>query len=105
MFRLDDAAIVRVKPYELSDVQWKLVRPVFDPKGRRGPKARRPRRTMVEAILWLARTGCQWRELPARFGPWLAVWAQWRRWRDKGVWAEAMSRLRRVARVAGGAGS
>ena len=102
MFRLDDADIVRVKPYELSDVQWKLVRPVFDPKGRRGPKARRPRRTMVEAILWLARTGCQWRELPARFGPWPAVWAQWRRWRDKGVWAQAMTRLRRVARVAAG---
>lgn len=64
--------------------------------------ARRSRRTMVEAILRLARTGCQWRELPARFGPWPAVWAQWRRWRDKGVWAQAMTRLRRVARVAAG---
>jgi transposase len=39
---------------------------------------------MVEAILWLARTGAQWRELPERFGPWLGVWSQWRRWRDSG---------------------
>ena len=81
--------VLSVKPYELTDEQWKLVRPVFDPQGRRGAKARRLRPRMVEAILWWARTGRQRRELPGRFGPWLAVWAQWRRWRDKGVWAEA----------------
>ncbi len=91
-----------MKTYELTDVQWKLVRPVFDPKVRRGPRARLSRRRMVEAVLWLARTGCQWRELPGRYGSWVAVWAQWRRWRDKGVWAEAMLRLHRVARAQAG---
>ena len=102
MFCLDDAGVVRVKLYELTDVQWWLVGPVFDPKGRRGPRARRSRLTMVVAVLWLARSGCQWRELPPRFGPWPAVWAQWRRWRGMGVWVQAMFRLRRVARVQAG---
>jgi transposase len=49
-----------VKTYELTDVQWKLVKPVFDPKVRRGPKTRHSRRRLVEAVLWLARTGCRW---------------------------------------------
>ncbi len=57
---------------------------------------------MVEAVLWLARTGCRWRELPPRYGSWVAVWAQWWRWRDKGVWAQAMLRLHRVARAQAG---
>jgi hypothetical protein len=51
---------------ELSDEQWELVRDVFDPPGCRGPRARVDRRAMVEGMLWLARTGAQWRELPDR---------------------------------------
>src|SRR5688572_21781471 len=57
---------------------------------------------MVEAILWLARTGAQWRELPERFGPWLGVWSQWRRWRDSGAWSRAMEVLSRDVRVRAG---
>ena len=57
---------------------------------------------MVNAVLYQARTGCQWRYLPAEFGPWGAVWQQFRRWRAKGVWAAAMDRLRRAVRVSAG---
>jgi hypothetical protein len=46
-----------VKPYELTNVYWKLLRPVFDLKGRLGPKRCWSRRLMVAAILWLAWTG------------------------------------------------
>jgi transposase len=69
----------------LSDEQWDLVADLFDPPGRRGAPAQIPRRQMVEAMLFLARTGCQWRYLPERYGSWTAVWAQWRRWRANGV--------------------
>ena len=41
---------------------------------------------MVNAILYQARTGCQWRYLPGHFGPWGAIRPQFRRWRAKGVW-------------------
>jgi transposase len=53
----------------------------------------------VDAILWLARTGCQWRHLPDRFPDWQAVWSQWRRWRDSGTWAAAMRVLAREVRL------
>ena len=83
----------------LSDEQWELVADLFDRPGRRGAPAVIPRRAMVEAILVLARTGCQWRYLPERYGPWTAVWAQWRRWRSNGVWARAMERLAAIVRL------
>ena len=77
----------------LDDVQWALVADLFDPPGRRGAPAGIERRAMVDAMLFLARTGCQWRYLPERYPPWGAVWQQWRRWRANGVWARAMARL------------
>jgi transposase len=83
----------------LSDEQWELVADLFDPPGRRGAPAQIHRRQMVDAMLFIARTGCQWRYLPERYGAWTAVWAQWRRWRSNGVWAAAMTRLAFVVRV------
>src|SRR5450830_150814 len=50
---------------EISDTEWALVEDLFDPPGREGMPARYPRRDVVDAILFLARTGCQWRYLPA----------------------------------------
>ena len=82
----------------LSDEQWELVADLFDPPGRRGAPAVVPRRLMVDAMLFIGRTGCQWRYLPERYGAWTAVWAQWRRWRANGVWAAAMTRLVAVVR-------
>lgn len=84
---------------ELSDEQWELVADLFDPPGRRGAPALIPRRAMVDAMLFVGRTGCQWRYLPERYGAWTAVWAQWRRWRANGVWERAMMRLAAVVRM------
>ena len=83
----------------LCDEQWELVADLFDPPGRRGAPAQIPRRQMVDAMLFIGRTGCQWRYLPERYGVWTAVWAQWRRWRANGVWARAMTRLAAIVRV------
>jgi putative transposase len=83
----------------LTDEQWELVADLFDPPGRRGAPALIPRRRMVEAMLFIGRTGCQWRYLPERYAAWSAVWAQWRRWRANGVWARAMLRLATVVRL------
>jgi transposase len=84
---------------ELEDTEWALVEDLFDPPGREGAPARHPRRQVVEAILFLARTGCQWRYLPDRYPPWEAVWQQWRRWRKSGVWAKAMLRIAKLIRT------
>lgn len=83
----------------LTDEQWELVADLFDPPGRRGAPAMISRRQMVDAMLFIGRTGCQWRYLPERYGAWTAVWAQWRRWRANGVWAAAMTRLAAIVRL------
>jgi putative transposase len=83
---------------DLTDAQWNALRGLFAPRGRPGRRARISARRKVNAILWLARTGAPWRYLPRTFGPWGAVWQQFRRWRDAGVWGRAMSRLVRLAR-------
>jgi putative transposase len=57
---------------------------------------------MVNAMLWVAKTGSQWRMLPGGFPPWGAVWQQFRRWRDSGLWARVLRRLHRLVRVKAG---
>jgi len=83
---------------ELDNTELALVEDLFDPPGREGTPARYPRRQVVDAILLLARTGCQWRYLPACYPPWEAVWQQWRRWRASGVWARAMAGIAALGR-------
>ena len=44
----------------LTDEQWELLADLFEPHGRRGAPAVIPRRQMVDAMLFIARTGCLW---------------------------------------------
>ena len=41
---------------------------------------------MVEAMVYILRTGCPWRDLPAQFGPWSSVYTRWSRWARSGLW-------------------
>ena len=41
---------------------------------------------MIEAMIFRARTGCPWRDLPEIFGPWKSVYTRWRRWARQGLW-------------------
>lgn len=84
----------------LSDSEWELVKDLFDPTFRPGAPARISRRLMVEAMRHQLQEGNHWRDLPERYGAWGAVWQQFRRWRDKGVWDLAMTRLCQEVRVA-----
>ena len=69
----------------LSDEQWQRIEPlclgkVGDP-GQTGGDAR----LFVEAVLYVARTGCPWRDLPPSFGKWNSVFTRFRRWAKHGV--------------------
>ncbi|WP_442852441.1 transposase [Nocardioides sp. Iso805N] len=59
-------------PYssDLTDEQWALLEPVFNTPGKRGPKHAPDLRRVVDAMLYVSHTGCQWRFLPESFGPW-----------------------------------
>jgi putative transposase len=85
-------------PSDLTDEQWDLLEPVFNAPGKRGRRHADDLRSVVEAMLYIAQTGCQWRYLPESFGPWTRVWSQFRRWSRNGTWAQALTVLHAVAR-------
>ncbi len=43
-------------------------------------------RLFVEAVLWIARTGAPWRDLPPHYGHWHRVYVRYNRWSHKGIW-------------------
>lgn len=70
----------------LSNRQWNRIAPLLP--GRPGTVGRPPlddNRNTVEAILWIARTGAPWRDLPESFGKWNTVYQRFRRWVKNGV--------------------
>lgn len=68
----------------LTDAQWKRLEPLLPPRGGRG-RPNRPHRLMVEAMIWILRTGAPWRDLPSEYGSWKTVYTRFSRWSDKGV--------------------
>ncbi|KGM11899.1 IS5 family transposase [Cellulomonas carbonis] len=87
-------------PSDLTDEQWALLWPVFSAPGKRGRRHSGSLRTVVDGMLYIAHTGCQWRYLPECFGPWTRVWSQFRRWSANGTWARALTALHTTARTA-----
>lgn len=70
----------------LSDARWdRLKERVLGEAGDRGMTGR-DNRWFVEAVLWIARTGAPWRDLPEEFGSRNSVWRRFSRWSKKGVW-------------------
>jgi transposase len=53
---------------------------------------------MVTAMWYVLRTGCPWRDVPAKIGPWSSVYTRWRRWCASGLWAKLLAALARGAR-------
>ena len=78
--------------HRLNNRQWDALASYL-PEPEASPKGGRPRRSnrqMLDAILWRARTGAPWRDLPAEFGPWKTVYHRWREWTDSGALDRAM---------------
>ena len=91
-------------PSDLTDAQWQVIAvhlPAEVP-GRRGRPRVWPLRQIVEAILYLDRTGCAWRYLPSDFPPWGTVYGYFAAWRDDGTLARLHDALRAQVRAAAG---
>jgi transposase len=93
-------------PSDLTEAQWKrlakyLVKPM-PVNRRRGRLPKQDFRVEVNGILYVVKTGCQWRFLPKDFPPWQTVYGCFRRWRLDGSWARAMQALREEARQKAG---
>jgi putative transposase len=75
-------------PSDVTEAQWAIIRPLLPkrPKNRAGRRVTISRRAIINAIFYILRTGCQWRQLPHDFPPWGTVSSQFYRWRRCGVW-------------------
>jgi putative transposase len=89
-------------PTDLSDAQWRRISP-WVPKPKPGGRpAKYHRREIVNAILYMARSGCTWRALPHDLPPYRIVFHYFRKWQADGTWELIHAKLReRVRRQSG----
>jgi putative transposase len=80
-------------PSDLTDAQWALIVELTARPDPRGAVRRHPMREIINAILYVNKTGCQWRLLPVNFAPWATVYDHFRRFRQRGAWEAMMLRL------------
>lgn len=92
------------KPYstDLTDGQWDLVSQFMPAPKKRGKKREVDLREVVNAILYLSRTGCQWRNLPHDFPAKSTVWDYFALFKRDGTWQRITDALRRQVRVQAG---
>ncbi|MFG2895269.1 IS5 family transposase [Streptomyces sp. NPDC048248] len=96
----------RPYPSDLSDARWQLIEPVlaawrFERRGRALDFGRPPEhdlRDIMDAILYVDRTGVQWRYLPHDFPHWNTVYGYFARWQQEGVFAQLNGLLRQLLR-------
>jgi transposase len=89
-------------PSDLTDAEWRILEPLVPPVEWGGRPAGHARREIVNAILYVLRTGCQWRYLPHDLPAWKTVYTYFRSWRVDGTWQIIHDRLRRKVRRAAG---
>ena len=86
---------------ELTDAHWAKLAPLLPPQRPRMGRPPKDHRLIVEAIVWLNRTGAPWRDLPSEYGPWETVASRFYRWRRRGVWARVLACLQADADARG----
>ncbi len=89
-------------PSDLTDEQWELVQPVLARTGTWGRPRTVALRAVINALLYLVRTGCPWDYLPHDFPHRSTVRYYFDKWREDGTWRELNDRLRRQVRVEAG---
>jgi transposase len=74
-----------MKHLKFTDAQWAILQPLLPSRSRTGRPRADDRRTL-EAILYVLKTGCRWRDLPREYGAPVTAWRRLRRWEEEGVW-------------------
>ena len=85
-------------PTDLNNEEWDYIQSLVPAakcgKGKRGRPTTLDRRSLVNAIFYIVRSGCAWRMLPSDFGPWQTVYGYFRRWSQDWTWTFMHDALR-----------
>jgi putative transposase len=81
-------------PTDLTDAQWAILEPMVPPSKHGGRPRTVDMREVVNTILYLNRTGCQWDMLPHDLLPKSTAYEYFAQWRDDGTWAKFVDALR-----------
>jgi len=82
-----------MRRYEITDEQWERIKDLLPGKpGDRGRSGEDNRR-FVNGVIWIARSGAPWRDLPERYGKWNTVFTRFNRWSKTGVWQRIFEAL------------
>ena len=74
----------------LRDDQWERIRDILPGKPGDPGTTAKDNRLFMEAVLWIARTGAPWRDLPIELGKWHTTYTRFSRWGKKGVWQKVV---------------
>ena len=75
-----------MRRYEISDENWNRIEPLLPGKPGDPGRTAKDNRLFINAVLWIARTGAPWPDLPERFGKYNSVFQRFNRWSKKGRW-------------------
>ena len=75
-----------LRRYELNDDEWSRIVNLLPPEntGKRG-RPRKSNRTILNGMVWIARSGAPWRDIPEHYGPWETVYSRFRKWIEDGI--------------------
>ena len=79
----------------LRNEQWSRIEHLLPGKATDRGVTASDNRLFVEAVLYVARTGIPWRDLPKRFGAWNSTYKRFSRWSDAGIWEKVFAELSR----------
>ncbi|MGI5166401.1 IS5 family transposase [Spirillospora sp. CA-253888] len=87
--------------FDLTDAQWAVLEPLLPAPAKPGRPPRWTKRQLIDGIRWRVRVGAPWRDVPACYSSWQAVYSLFRRWQRAGVWAQILTGLQTRADAAG----
>ena len=93
-------------PANLTDAQWNFIKPIFEQsRGKYGNRSKWDKRVLVNAVLYINKTGCQWNMLPKDFPPYTIVSSFFHRAKAKGIWTQMNMQLVELSRISSGRSS
>jgi transposase len=83
-----------MRRHEIADEHWERIENLLPGRAGDPGVTAVDNRGFVNAVLWIAKTGAPWRDLPERFGKSNSVWRRFDRWSAKGVWLRVFETLK-----------